>query len=228
MSKSNDMVSYLSRLSTPVQRCILRKGPRVFALLGKATPTGLAPFSRGEIDQSWALTAEFGSLRLERLTGNEEVAEEKLFLPTPFSGDYGVTGGEHSSEMTRAIFGLLSSELEQLVSALRRDNFPVLGFSHTELKCSISSSTIPGYWPHVVISNLALYGNVVSVETFIRILIASVPQGQLSKRFPKIQPLFKRLIKIMVAPRRGIPYVREMLEMDAPASAAEQRLNTQG
>src|SRR5690349_6244958 len=159
--KHNDMVSCLNRLNAPVQRCILRKGPRVFALLGKATPTGLTPFRRGEVPDHWALTAEFGSLRLERLTGDEEVAEERLLLPTPASPDYGVTGGESSCGMTRAIFGLLPSEFEQLLSALRRDNFPIIGFSHTEQKCSLTSCTSPGHWPHVVTSNLALYGNMV-------------------------------------------------------------------
>ena len=223
------MACSLSRLNAPVQRCILRKGPRVFALLGKATPLGLTAFKRGEISQSWAMTAEFGCLRLERLTGEEEVAEERLSLPTPASADYGVTGGEHSNAMARAIFGLLSSELEQLIRILRRDNFPVLGFSHTEVKCSLSACTIPGYWPHVVTSNLALYGNVVSVEAFIRIIIASLPQGQLGRRFPKLQPLFKRLIKIMVAQRRGLPYIKELLEVaPAPVSMAQPRINAPG
>jgi hypothetical protein len=219
----------LSRLNAPVQRCILRKGPRVFALLGKASPTGLAPFKRGEISESWALTAEFGCLRLERLTGDEEVAEERLILPTPGSADYGVMGGEPSSAMARAIFGLLSSELEQLIRILRRDNFPVLGFSQTELKCSLSSCVIPSNWPHVVISNLALYGNVVTVEAFIRIIIASLPQGHLGRRFPKLQPLFKRLIKIMVAQRRGMPYIQELLEVaPAPVCTTQQRIGAPG
>jgi len=218
------MVSNLSRLSTPVQRCVLRKGPRVFALLGKATPSGLAAFKRGEISQSWALTAEFGCLRLERLTGDEEVAEERLVLPTTSLADYGVIGGEHCTGMTRAVFGLLPSELEQLVHVLRRDNFPVLGFSHTEVKCALSACAIPGYWPHVVTSNLALYGNVVSVEAFVRIIISSLPQGHLSRRFPKLQPLFKRLIKMMVAQRRGIPHIKEILEVaPAPPNIPEVR-----
>lgn len=223
------MISQLGRLSTPVQRCVLRKGPRVFALLGKATPSGLTPFTRGEITNAWALTAEFGCLRLERLSGEEEVAEESLFLPTPFSPDYGVTGSKQPVEVARAIFGLLSTELEQLVRALRRDNYPVLGFSHNELKCSVTSCCIPGYWPHVVTSNLALYGNVISVEAFVRILIASIPQGQLGKRFPKLQPLLNRLIKIMVAQRRGIPYIKELLEVAPTSSSAEgERIHTGG
>src|SRR5437868_505550 len=96
---SKNMAIYLNRLSTPVQRCVLRKGSRVFALLGKATPFGLTPFAREDVCGSWALTAEFGCLRLERLAGDEEVAEERLFLPTPFSPDYGVTGGEQSAEL---------------------------------------------------------------------------------------------------------------------------------
>src|SRR5947207_14000477 len=120
------MTISLNRLSTPVQKCVLRKGPRLFALLGKATPLGLTHFNRGEVSDGWALTAEFGCLRLERLAGDEEVAEQHLFLPTPFSPDYGVTGGELSTELARAVFGLLASELEQLVSLLVRDNFPVL------------------------------------------------------------------------------------------------------
>src|SRR5579859_6799845 len=222
------MVCPLSRLNGPVQRCILRKGPRVFALLGKATPTGLTAFKRGEVAQGWALTAELGCLRLEQLTGDEEVAVERLILPTPASADYGVTGGESSNAMTRAIFGLLPAELEQLIHTLRRDNFPVLGFSQTELKCSLSSCIIPGNWPHVVISNLALYGNVVTAETFIRLIIASLPQGHLGRRFPKLQPLFKRLIKIMVAQRRGVPYLKELLVVaPGPGSMAEAGIAAQ-
>ena len=210
------MALCLNRLSTPVQRCVLRKGSRIIGLLGKATPFGLLQFGHADVSHSWALTAEFGCLRLERLVGDEEVLEERLFLPTPSSADYGLTGGDASAEMAHAVFGLLPGELEQLVGALRRGNFPVLGFSQTDLKCSLSSCTIPAFWPHVVTSNLALYGNVVSLEAFARVIIASLPEGQLRTRFPDLQPLFKRLIKMLIAQRRGIPYVKELLDL-APA-----------
>jgi hypothetical protein len=212
------MALSLATLNSPVQWCVLHKGLRVFALLGKATPLGLSAFARQDVSKSWALTAEAGALRLERLSGDEEVTGEQLFLPTPFSNDYGVSGGLDSQETTRAIFGLLPQELEQLITVLQRGSFPVLGFSQTELRCSISSCTIPGCWPHIISSNLALYGNVLSLETFIRVLVSSMPQGQLSARYPSLQPVFKRLMKLTITPRRGIPYCREMLEM-APAPA---------
>ena len=212
------MALCLNRVSTPVLRCVLRKGARVFGLLGKASPFGLTEFGRGDVSQSWALTAEFGCLRLERLAGDEEVTDQRLFLPTPFSMDYGVTGSDTSIELARAVFGLLPTELEQLVRGLRRGNFPVLGFSQTDLKCSLSSCTIPGYWPHVVTSNLALYGNVVSLEAFVRVIIASLPQGQLGVRFPSLQPLFKRMMQMIVSQPRGIPYVKELLDL-APSPA---------
>src|SRR5207244_13077264 len=102
-----------------------------------------------------------------------------------------------STDVTRAIFGLSPEELELLVSALRCGSFPVLGFSQVDLRCSISGCTIPGYWPHIVISNVALYGNVVSLETFVRIIVASLPQGQLSNRFPTLQPIIKKMMKLM-------------------------------
>jgi hypothetical protein len=212
------MALCLATLNKPVQWCVVRKGVRAFAILGKATPYGLTAFGRGDVGKSWALTAELGSLRLERMSGEEEVTGEQLYLPSPFSNDYGVSGSAATEEVARTIFGLLPQELEQLVTVLRRGSFPVLGFSQTDLRCSVSSGTIPGCWPHVITSNLALYGNVLSLETFIRVLVGSLPQGQLSARFPSLQPVFKRMMKLMVIPRRGIPYCKEMLEM-APTPA---------
>jgi hypothetical protein len=205
-------------MSKPVQWCLLKKGSRVFGLLGKATPYGLTAFSRDDVAGGWALTAEYGALRLERLAGDEDVIESQIFLPTPFSYDYGITGDYGYPEVERSVFGLLSSELEQLVTVLRRGSFPVLGFSHTDLRCSISSTTIPGYWPHIVTSNLALYGNVVSLEAFVRVVVSSLPQGQLCSRYPALQPVFKQMMRLMVLPRKGVPYTREMLEL-APTPA---------
>ena len=115
--------------------------------------------------------------------------------------------------MTRAVFGLLPSELDQLVSTLRQGSFPVLGFSLNNTRCSISACVIPGSWPHVVISNLALYGNVVSVETFVRILISSLPQGQLTTRFPALQTITRQLMKLSIARPRGIPYNADVLNL---------------
>ena len=193
--------------------CLLRKGSRVFALLGKATPMGLVAFSPEDVSRGWAVTAEFGCLRLERLSGDEEVTGQQLFLPLPSDYNYGISGPDKSPETTRAVFGLLPSELEQLVSVLRRGGFPVLGFSQRDLRCSLTCSVIPGYWPHVVTSNMALHGNVVSMEAFVRVMVASLPQARMSARFPDLQPVFERMMRVVVKRRHGIPYSREMLEM---------------
>ena len=211
------MPQNLNVSSTSVEWAILRKGQRVFALLGKATPAGIIPFHRDDIGHSWAVTAEYGCLRLERLVGDEEVSGLHIFLTTPFSYDYGIAGVDDAPELTRAVFGLLPSELEQLVTGLRKGSFPVLGYSPGDLACSVSPSVIPASWPHVIVSNLPLYGNVISIESFVRILISSLPQGHLTARFPNLQPVIKHLLRLMVAQRRGLPYCREILEL-APAN----------
>ena len=136
-----------------------------------------------------------------------------MFLPLPADYDYGITGPDKSPETTRAVFGLLASELEQLVSVLRRGSFPVLGFSQRDLRCSLTCCIIPGYWPHVVTSNMALHGNVVSLEAFVRVMVASLPQGRFGARFPDLQPVFERMMRLVVKRRRGIPYSRETLEL---------------
>ena len=209
-------------LSSPVEMALMRKGSRVFALLGKATSSGLEGFNRDDIARSWAVTSEYGCLRLERMSGDEEVTGLELFLPTPFSYNYGIAGTAEAPELTRAIFGLLPSELEQLVNILRQGSFPVLGFALTNTKCSISSGVIPGSWPHVVISNLALYGNVVSVETLVRILVSSLPQGHLATRFPALQAVTKQMMKFAIARPRGIPYNSEVINL-APTEAWAQK-----
>jgi hypothetical protein len=206
----------LKMLNTSAQWSVLRHGSRVFGLLGKATPFGLASFTRNDITRAWALTAEFGCLRLERLSGEEHVTTDQLILPTPFSYEYGIDGSGGSPEVTRAIFGLLPQELEELVSVLRRGSFPVLGFSQVDLRCSISGCTIPGYWPHVVVSNLALYGNILSLESFVRTIVASLPQGQLGVRFPALNQIIPQMMKVMATQRRGVLYSREMLELVPP------------
>jgi hypothetical protein len=212
------MTVCLSKMSTAAQGCILRRGPRVFALLGKVTPSGLAPFTRGDVTGSWALTAEFGCLRLERLSGDEEVTGVQMLLPVPSCFDYGVTGNRESYETARAVFGLLAHELEELVTVLRRGSFPVLGFSLTDQRCSVSAGVIPGYWPHVVISNMALHGNVLSLETFMRVVVASLPQSRLGGQYPNLQPALKQMMRMVVMPRRGIPYTKEVLAL-APTPA---------
>lgn len=203
----------LNTLATSVKWGVLRKGTRIFALLGKATATGLVSFSPYDVAGSWALTSEFGCLRLERLTGEEEVTGHQLILPSPFSYEYGVTGSDASGEVTRAVFGLLPSELERLVTTLRRGSFPVLGFSETDLKCCLSSNLIPAYWPHVVVSNLTLYGDAVSLEAFVRVLVASMSQGRLLLRYPALQQLVKQMLWLLILQRRGIPYTKEILEL---------------
>ncbi len=209
----------LSKLNTPMPGCLLRKGNRVFALLGKAVPLGLVAFGRQDVSRSWALTAEFGCLRLERLSGDEEVTGEQVFLPLPADYDYGITGAGNAPEMTRAVFGLLASELEQLVSALRRGSFPVLGFSQRDLRCSLSCCLIPGCWPHVVTSSVASHGNVVSLEAFMRVIVASLPQARLRARFPELRPVFEQMARLVGRRRYGVPFTREILElMPRPAS----------
>jgi hypothetical protein len=190
----------------------------VFGLLGKVTPSGLAPFTGRDVTGSWALTAEFGCLRLERLAGDEEVTGMQMHLPAPSSFDYGVTGAPAAYELARAVFGLLAPELEQLVTALRCGSFPMLGFSLLDQRCSVSAGIIPGYWPHVVISNMALHGNVLSLETFMRVVVASIPPSRLGGRFPDLQPALKQMMRMVVSPRRGIPYTKEALAL-APTPA---------
>jgi hypothetical protein len=214
------MPEKLNTLTTSLEGGIVRKGARVFAVLGKATPTGIAAFRREDIGRSWAVTAEYGCLRLERLSGDEEVTGLEVFITTPFSYEYGISGLPSAAELTRSVFGLLPTELETLVTTLRRGSFPVLGFSPGDTKCSVNGSIIPGSWPHVVISNLSLYGNVVSVEGFMRVLVASMPQGQITARFPTLQPLVKHLLRLMVVQRRGLPYCREVLELTPSAAMA--------
>src|SRR5690348_7568469 len=114
------MAQLLNNVATSVEWALMRKGTRVFALLGKATPSGIVPFRRDDVGSSWAVTAEFGCIRLERMTGEEEVTGLELFLTTPFSYDYGIAGATGVPELTRAVFGLLPTELEQLVNSLRR------------------------------------------------------------------------------------------------------------
>jgi len=65
----------------------------------------------------------------------------------------------------------------------------------------------------VVISNMALHGNVVSLEAFLRLMVSSLPQARLSVRFPDLQPVFERMMRIVVKRRRGMPYSREMLDL---------------
>jgi len=212
----DQMATCLNTINTSVKWGVLRKGPRLFALLGKATPQGIVSFSRQDLSTGWALTAEFGCLRLEHLSGDEELTEFQLAMPTPFSYDYGLTGTD-SPELTRAVFGLLPSELEQLTTRLRQGSFPILGFSQTEQKCCITSSLIPGRWPHVVVSNLALYGNIVSVEAFVRIIVSSLSQGHLGIRHPSLRPVIRQVIWLSILRRRGIHYTNEAFDL-APAT----------
>ena len=207
------MAHTLNMLTAPVEMALLRKRTRVFGLLGKATRGGLEPFGREDLARNWAVTSEYGCLRLEKLTGDEEVTGLDLFLPSPLTYNYGITGTGEAPELTRAVFGLLPSELEELVTILRRGSFPVLGFSLNNTKCSISSNVIPGSRPHVVISNLALYGNVVAVETFVRILVSSLPQGHLATRFPALQAVTRQMMKLAIARPQGIPYNTEILNL---------------
>lgn len=216
------MVQSLSKLTNSLEMGLLRKGPRVFALLGKATSSGLMPFGSEDIGRSWAVTAEYGCLRMERLSGDEEVTELELYLPSPISYDYGVAGVNDVPKLTRAVFGLLPGELEQLVSILRRGSFPVLGYSSEDLKCSITGNIIPGSWPHIVVSNLALYGNVVSVESFMRILISSLPQGHLALQFPSLQQVFKEMMRVTIMHRSGIPYSKDILNSQSAEAWSEK------
>src|SRR6266496_4938715 len=108
----------LNRLSRTLQASLLRKENRLFGLLGKVTPQGLVSFQAEDICRAWVLTAEFGCLRLEQLSGEEELTANDLFLPAPSGYEYGVTGGDDALEITRTVFGLLPAELDRLLSTL--------------------------------------------------------------------------------------------------------------
>ena len=216
------MALSLKTLGTPIGWGLLRKGPRTFGLLGKATPSGLAPFGRADLDQSWAVTAEWGCLRLERLTGEEEVTGGLLVMPTPVSYDYGITGLPRAPEMVRTVFGLLPGEMDQLATALRRGAFPMLGFSRSDLRCSICSGVIPAFWPHLLLSNTPLYGNVICLESFARILVSSLAHVPIGDRVSGLQPVLHPLMKLTVAHRRGVPYTKGMLDLaPTPTLAAK-------
>jgi hypothetical protein len=45
------------------------------------------------------------------------------------------------------------------------------------------------------------------------VMVASLPQGRFGSRFPDLQPVFTRMMRLIVTPRRGIPYTRETLEL---------------
>jgi hypothetical protein len=211
------MALLLNHLTTPLQWCLMRKGSRRFALLGKAGLAGLEPFGGDDPSRAWALTSELGCLRLERLIGDEEITGEHCFLPNLFSSDYGVSGGPDAPALTRAVFGLLPTELKSLMAALRRGNHPAMGFAHEELRCSLSACLIPPGWPHVVVSSSPLFGNVVSLESFLRIVISSLPQGRLVLGMPGLHPVFQEMVKLLLMPRVGLPYTRDTLEL-APVS----------
>jgi hypothetical protein len=49
-------------------------------------------------------------------------------------------------------------------------------------------------------------------------MVASLPQARLSARFPDLHPVFKQMMRLVLKPRRGIPFTREMLEL-APGPA---------
>ena len=209
--QTETMAMTLNLMRRPVQRCLLRKGPRLFGLLGKLTPSGVAPFGSADLGQSWALTAEWGCLRLERLEGDEEVTGHQLFLPSASFYDYGVLGCNRSPEIARAVFGLLSWELDKVVSAMRRGGYPILGFSRSDAACGITGTIIPPDWPHVVTSSQATYGNLASLEAFARIVVSSLPQGRLSLRFPDLEPVFRQMLRLTMRPRGGVLFTREML-----------------
>src|SRR5690242_17745357 len=102
-------------LSYSVERCVVRRGSRVFGLLGRATKSGIVPFGPQDVAKGWAVTAEYGCLRLERLTGEEEPTGLELLLPSAFSREFGIAGASEAPALTRAVFGLLPSELEQFL-----------------------------------------------------------------------------------------------------------------
>jgi hypothetical protein len=65
---------------------------------------------------------------------------------------------------------------------------------------------------------MALHGNVVSLEAFVRVMVSSLPQARLCARFPSLQPVFEQMMRVVVKRRRGMPYCQEMLEV-APGPA---------
>jgi len=54
----------------------------------------------------------------------------------------------------------------------------------------------------------------------VRIMVASLPQGQLGVRFPALQQVIQQMMKLMATQRRGVLYSREMLELFPPTPLA--------
>ncbi len=212
ISFSHSFGESLDMISSPIERCVIRKGSRVIGLLGRATTTGIVPFAPADVGVGWAVTAEHGTLRLEQLSGDEESTGLELFLPTAFSRDYGIAGAFAAPTLTRAVFGMLPAELDEMLAVLRQGNFPQMALSRLPLRCAISSAIIPSGWPHVLVSNQPLYGNVICLESFIRILVSSLPEGKLATRFPSLFPTLKRLMTLAVSKRAGAPYLPEVLK----------------
>lgn len=212
-------------LTSAVERCVMRKGSRVFGLLGRATPAGLAPFGPNDFARAWAVTADHGSLRLERLSGDEETTGLELFLPTAFSRDYGIAGAIAAPTLTRAVFGLLPSELDDAMAGLRRGAYPQAGFSPNPARCAVCSAIIPAGWPHVVVSSQPLYGNVICLESFFRILVSSVPAGRLASRFPSLLPVLKGLMTLVLTQRAGVPYHLDILKLSPTQLAFSPTVN---
>jgi hypothetical protein len=67
-----------------------------------------------------------------------------------------------------------------------------------------------------VVSNAPQYGNVVSLEAFVRVLVSSLPHGRLDARLPNLQSVALQILKLMGSERPGVPFYSDLLTL-APA-----------
>jgi hypothetical protein len=49
--------------------------------------------------------------------------------------------------------------------------------------------------------------------------VSSIPEGHLGARFPHLQPVFRQMLPLTLPLRRGLPYLKQMLEL-APGALA--------
>lgn len=192
----------ICELATPVMSVLLEHMGRSFGLLGGITATGLTKVCSST---GWVLTAEYGFLRIEQLSGNEKVLRSLLLTNDSFSA------GEQC--VTRSVFGLLPDEWALLLAVLNKGNLPRMDYGPQEEICALTKCIIPRGWPRLVVSNGAFGLGNISLEAFIRTLGASPSIWFLARKHPVLKRVVQVIIRMCLAHRKGLPYHREVVRL---------------